>query len=492
MKSVSQPIVKTGAALPSTALVIFGFSGNLSSIKLLPALYHLVKHDMLPKNCKIIGVLRDNEVNLDQIMQGLEITMLRTTRECDADILRKLRSMIMTFQMDSTKPEDFDRLRDLLDSLDAKAETAYQRLYYLAIPPSIFNQTISCLAESGLNKESYGRTSRILVEKPFGTHLADAHDLVKHISKHFDEHQIYRIDHYMAKETTQNILTFRFENPLIEDVWNKQFIDHIQISVLEMIGVAPGRADFYEGMGALRDMVQSHLLQLMATTMMEDPRDSSSEAIHEEKLTLLNSVRPIKKSDIDKLTSRGQYKGYTDDIKRPKSHVETYAALELEVDNPRWEGVPVLLRTGKSMESKLTEINVVFKDRAHRTSLPNILTIRIQPNEGIAIRLNAKKPGFANEFLPVNMDFSYGRSFRVETPDAYERVLVDAMAGDQTLFASSLEVLRCWEIIEPVLQNWQHKKTAPAIYKPGSAGPAEADELANKFTAGWLNSMKYY
>jgi glucose-6-phosphate 1-dehydrogenase len=270
-------------------------------------------------------------------------------------------------------------------------------------------------------------------------------------------------------------------------MWGRQFIDHIQISAIQQKDIE-GRASFYEGMGALRDIVQSHLLQLMSLIMMEAPEKLESEYIHTEKLELLNSVQVVKQNHVDELVVRGQYVGYKNEVSNTESITETYVALKLEVSNSRWGGVPILLRTGKAMHHTSTEINVVFKDRSRRSLPPNILTIRIQPNEGIAIKLTAKKPGFGNEFQPVEMDFNYDNSFKNEQPDAYERVLIDAIAGDQSLFATSAEVLRSWEILEPILQAWESKTEQPQMYEKGNWDPQASVDLAKDYGSEWINN----
>lgn len=473
------------ATLPPTVLTIFGISGNLAQIKLLPALYHLMKKELLPANFKVVGVFRETSIDLDRLMQQVEINLLRKHQDADKTTLDRLRATIIPIVMDSTLSEDQTRLKSLLDQLDTEQGSPYQRLYYLAIPPAVFPNVIHALRDAGLNQETRGSASRILVEKPFGINLESAKQLVEIMSSAFSEQQIYRIDHYLAKENAQNILTFRFNNPFVEDIWGRQYIDHIQITAIESIGI-DNRSNFYEGMGALRDVVQSHLLQLMSLVMMEAPLTMASETIHAEKLALLNAISPILPNHVDELAVRGQYDGYRQEAKNDTSNVETYAALSLEVNNSRWGGVPVLIRTGKALSETRTEISLVFRDRSRRNVPPNILTIRIQPNEGISIRLTAKKPGFDNALQPVDMSFNYQDSFDGENPDAYERVLIDTIVGDQSLFASSEEVLRCWEILEPVIQNWQASQSQPEVYAKGSTGPTAAGTLAHSVGSDWL------
>lgn len=475
----------TAKPLEPTVLTIFGMSGHLSQTKLLPALYHLLAKQLLPEQFAVVGIFRSSSATIDTVMQQVEINLLRKHQDVDPAILKQLRQLIHPVTMDSTNHQDYTSLRQQLDDLDTQAGTNYQRLFYLAIPPDIFSQVIDCLAQSGLSAEDNGQARRLLVEKPFGTNLESARQLVNTLSGHYGEQQIYRIDHYLAKENAQNLLTFRFGNPLIEGIWSRQFIDHIQITAAEAQGI-DARSSFYEGMGALRDFLQSHLMNLLALTTMEAPANMSSDAIHAEKLRLLQEIQPIKQNHVDELAVRGQYQGYRDEVQNPKSITETYAAVCLEINNSRWGGVPILLRTGKHMPQSYTDIKLVFKERSSRSIPANILTVRIQPNEGIAIKLTAKQPGFGNELQPVDMQFNYQDSFDGDSPDAYERVLIDAMAGDQSLFASSEEVLRSWEILEPVLEYWNYNAGQPEEYAQGSTGPEAANALAKSFGTDWL------
>ena len=476
--------------LPPTALVIFGATGNLSGKKIFPALYRLLELGRLPQHFVIIGVVRGSVQKT--IFQDLEITILRQRGSCDPELIAKLKACTELIQMDSTVEDDYCHLKEMLDGVDKKAGVKHNRLYYLAIPPSIFRTVLVCLGAAGLNQED-GAAARILVEKPFGTDLSSARELVATMNAYFSEAQTFRIDHYLAKETAQNILTFRFNNPLIDGIWGRHSIDHIQITSAETNDVAD-RAAFYEGMGALRDIVQSHLLQLVALTMMEVPFPMTAQNMHAERLLLLRSIAPIKPAHISEFAVRGQYEGYKDEVKNPESRVETFAALKIEVLNSRWGGVPVLLRTGKALAASFTEINVVFKDRSRRNVPDNLLTLRIQPNEGVSLRMLAKKPGFSSETEPVEMSFRYDTSFGgARQAAAYERVLVDAMQGDQTLFATSDEVLAAWEILQPVIDEWMDKQTPPpVIYPKGSMGPKESEVLAKEFGTEWLSMIKNF
>ena len=471
-----------------SALIIFGVTGDLAQHMLLPALYHLESQGLLPEKFVIVGIFR-RQPDVSEIIREAEVQLLRTHSNVDLDVLTKLTTRIHTVKMDSTNPDHFKLLTAKLRELDKHAGVKLNHLFYLAIPPNIFKHVIGNLAATGLNgSKGDGRESRVLVEKPFGDDYASASHLIEFMSSRFEESQIFRIDHYLAKETAQNILTFRFNNPLIEGMWSRQFIDHIQITAIEKIGIQ-GRAAFYENIGALRDFVQSHLVQLMALVMMEYPENLTAEAIHKEKLLLLESIEPIAPKHVEDIAVRGQYAGYADEVQNPDSTVETFAALKLEVANSRWGGVPVLLRTGKSTASKATEIVVAFKDRTRRSISDNLLVIRIQPNEGISLKLLAKKPGFSAEVQPVQMEFCYAGVFDGHQPDAYQRVLIDAMRGDQSLFATSAEVLASWRLLQPILDAWKLSDVPPEIYAPGSWGPAGADQLAQNFGTNWVNDQ---
>ncbi len=477
---------KIRSTVAPTALVIFGITGNLAKHMLLPALYHLLSEGLLPEKFEIVGVFR-REPDIDDLLQEAEIQLLRDHDNVDPDLLAALRERIHPIKMDSTDPEGFKRMAKLLAGLEKDTGMRLNRLFYLAIPPSIFKKVIDGLSSAGLNVATDGRASRILVEKPFGYDLTSAQELIDFMSARFTEEQIYRIDHYLAKETAQNILTFRFNNPLIEGIWSRQFIDHIQITAIEKIGIQ-GRVAFYENMGALRDFVQSHLMQLMALVMMEYPPGLTAETIHKEKLLLLESIEQIAPKHVEDIAVRGQYADYRTEVGNSETNTETFAAVKLEVANSRWGGVPVLMRTGKSVAAKATEITVVFKDRTRRDTPDNLLTIRIQPGEGISLKLLAKKPGFSTEVQPVIMDFSYASAFDGHQPDAYERVLIDAMRGDQSLFATSAEVLASWRLIQPILDTWRAGGDAPETYVSDSWGPDGADQLAASFGSSWVNN----
>lgn len=460
------------APLTSALLVIFGITGDLSQRKLLPALYHLTKDNLLPENFKIVGISR-RVITPDEILAKMRQELEDTESKYDQKTLERLAANISTFTMDLTNLEEYKRLKWELDQIEDQAGVCLNRIFYLAIPSQTFGSVVDLLGEAELNTgcQHQATESRLLVEKPFGSDLSSALSLIDQLSKHFSEDQIYRIDHYLAKETAQNILTFRFYNPLFSAVWNHKTIDHIVITAAETIGIE-GRAVFYEQTGALRDVIQNHLLQLLALTTMEKPKDMSAMSIHVEKLKLLKAVVPISPADVPHSSTRGQYANYKKEVKNQDSFTETFAALRLQLDNPRWKGVPLLLVTGKALSEKKTEIAVTFKDPDDPQKTGNTLIIRIEPNEGIGLFVLAKKPGFEHEIQQVHMDFRYSQSFSGIHPDAYERVLVDTIKGDRTLFATSDEVIAAWKIVDPILKAWHANSNDIEQYPEGSQGPS--------------------
>lgn len=453
-------------------LVIFGITGDLAQRKLLPALYQLLKAGDLPEQLHIVGVSR-RDVTKDDVYAKLR-SFVGEFSYADA-VEKKLRDSTVMVQMDLKNP---DAYRELLEHLQG-VEKAYEkvgRLYYLSIPPQAFTPIVKLMGQTGHNKPiKGGEDPHLLIEKPFGYDLASAKQLVRDLSVYFDEDQIYRIDHYVAKETVQNILTFRFQNPLFESVWSREHIDHISITAREQIDIE-GRAAFYEQTGALRDFVQNHLLQLLSITTLRRPAQLESDDIHASKLELLGAVEAITPGKVAARAVRGQYAGYRAEVKNPDSNTETYVRLELQIDNDQWRGVPIVLETGKALEAKRTEISVCFRQSADVPAEQNRLVFRIQPQEGITLRLQTKQPGIKNITADADMDFDYAKSFNQRPAEAYERVIVDAIRGDQTLFASAAEVIRSWEIIENVLQRWQRDSEGMLSYPKGSTGPNEPVE----------------
>jgi glucose-6-phosphate 1-dehydrogenase len=453
-------------------LVIFGITGDLAQRKLLPALYQLAKAQELPEQLRIVGVSR-RDVTKDDVFKQLSTFV--GEQDYGQDIEQHLREHTEMRQMDLLNRADYESLLVHLQQIEDTIGEDGSRLYYLSIPSQAFTPIIKLLGETGHNAPLPGGKDapRLLIEKPFGYDLASARELIGVLEQHFGEGQVYRIDHYVAKETVQNILTFRFHNPLFESIWNNHHIDHIAVVAHEKLDIE-GRANFYEQTGALRDLIQSHLLQLLAITTMARPVQLESTDIHEAKLKLLESVQPIAPNQVSQQALRGQYEGYREEVGNPDSLTETFARVKLWIDNEQWTGVPVTLESGKALSEKLTEISVCFRQPDDAQDEQNKLVFRIQPQEGITLHLQAKQPGIKNITDSVDMDFDYAKSFNQRPAEAYERVIVDAIRGDQTLFASSAEVIRSWEIVENVLEQWSHAADGLRSYAKGSSGPVES------------------
>jgi glucose-6-phosphate 1-dehydrogenase len=489
-------------------MVIFGAGGDLTGRKLIPALFSLTADRLLPAEFQVMGVNRGaaSDASFAEEMRPLvsEFARVQPVRKpAWASFAHQLHYL----EGDLTDPRTYDGLAHSLKELEAQRGSAYgkagaNRLFYLATPPTLYEPILEQLARSGLNQPVEGSWSRIIVEKPFGRDLASAKHLNTAVQATFPEGDVYRIDHYLGKETVQNLLVMRFANGIFEPIWNSQYVDHIQITAAETVGVEH-RGGYYEGAGALRDMVQSHLMQLLTLTAMEPPVAFNSASVRDEKVKVLRSVRPIPRDDVFELTVRGQYRagwvggqrvpGYRQEERvGPTSRTETYAALELRVDSWRWGGVPFFLRTGKRLAKRVTEIAVQFRKVPHslwRTRdgdpygeglAPNLLVLRLQPDEGISLLFGAKVPGQTMEIRPVHMDFLYGSSFAVQAPEAYERLLLDAMLGDATLFTRADEVEASWELLEPPLEVWASSRRAVPGYEAGSWGPKEADKLITR------------
>ncbi|HUW70491.1 MAG TPA: glucose-6-phosphate dehydrogenase [bacterium] len=470
--------------LGSTVLVIFGITGDLSRRKLLPVLLHLAVAGMLPEEFHIVGISRKGTTTADIIGFIRQATALEAV--ASDEMYSRMSSMITMIDMNMSEPAEYTRLADELDRLDRAAGHPLHRMVYLAIPATLFDTVTARLAEADMNAHRKGaRACHLLIEKPFGYNLKSAEALIRGLAERYDESQIYRIDHYLAKETAQNILAFRFENPLFSHTWNRDHISHIMITAVESIGIE-GRAVFYENMGAMRDLVQSHLLQLLALVTMNQPDSMSSEAIHREKERILRHIVPPSPERMEHDAIRGQYATYRAETGNPLSMTETYAAVRLSIDTDEWRGVPVFIRTGKALRDKITEITLVFSN-ADSPGKRNYLTIRIQPNEGIVIDLHIKKPGFDHAIEQVQLDFCYTDKLSIGHPDAYERVLVDAMRGDRTLFASNDEVLSCWRISEPILVAWANPDFPLHQYGNNTWGPEAADAMIADVGLEWLS-----
>ena len=454
--------------LSPSSLVIFGITGDLARRKVLPALYHLSKEKLLPAQFEIIGTSR-RPLTIDELIKEVELCVLEIDNVCDPAALSEFRRHIRLIQLDPSNGDDYDDLRQTLDDIESEHGDCLNRLFYLSIPPQIYGSVVRSLGEHGLNQGcQHGQgASRLLVEKPFGYDYASAEALIATTTDAFTEDQVLRIDHYLAKETAQNILTFRQHNPLFASIWNNQNITSIDIVAYEKIGIE-GRIDFYEQIGALRDLIQSHLLQLLALTTMELPTQiGDSAAIHASKQTLLDAIVAPAPDEVTSDVVRAQYDGYRDEVNNPDSTTETFVSCRFKIDNDRWRGTPITLKTGKAMASKRTDITICF-GHTGSDAADNQLTFRIQPNEGIDIQLLVKKPGYKNEVHPASMDFSYGTTFDGHAhPDAYERVLVDALRGDHSLFATSQEVLTSWRILQPILEQWSQDSGDLKTYHQG-------------------------
>jgi glucose-6-phosphate 1-dehydrogenase len=452
-------------ALNPAIFVIFGITGDLAQRKLLPAMYHLFKENLLHEDTVILGITR-RAVTAKELLGNVELCVNEVDQICDPVALKAVESHLQMHQMSMTEPDDYKNLLKLLNQIEEDKGLCLDRLYYLSIPPQIFGPIVRNLGEQGLNTSCQHATAatRLLVEKPFGFDTASAKELIETTGEWFGEDQLFRIDHYLAKETVQNILTFREQNPLFASVWNSEYISAIDIIAAEKIGIE-NRATFYEQTGALRDFIQSHLIQLLAVVTLDIPDKLTSDAIHTAKAKLLEQIEPI--TDVAKQAWRGQYDGYKQEVGKTDSFVETYAAVRLKIDSPRWQNTQFTLATGKALIDRLTEVRVSF---SNDDQPDNVVTFNIQPNEGISIRLNAKKPGFDNVSEPVSMDFNYQSAFNANGhPDAYERVLVDAVRGDHTLFSTATEVLAAWHVVEAVIQAWAKSGEGLQTYKQGSA-----------------------
>jgi glucose-6-phosphate 1-dehydrogenase len=486
------------------AMVIFGVSGDLTSRKLMPALYDLYVSVPLPPGFSIVGISRRPWSDDDFRTEMRDAVKEHATRPFTEETWDSFARGLFYVQGDFDNPDMYTTLAGRLETVDSERGTNGNRLYYLATPPSFYDAIASNLGRAGLvrRQEIYSDPrangwNRIVIEKPFGHDLKSAQELNAAITPVFAEQQVYRIDHYLGKETVQNVLAFRFANILFEPVWNRHYVDQIQITVAESLGIE-NRASYYEEAGALRDMIQSHMLQLVSVVAMEPPAFFNGDALRDEKIKVLRSVVPPAGDTVASQVVRGQYAhGYVagsevvgyreEDGVSMDSRTETFVALKLEIDNWRWNGVPFYLRTGKRLPRRVTEIAIQFKSVPHlmfklsegQSLPPNVLTMRIQPDEGISLRVAAKVPGAGTKLQPVQMDFDYGASFGQAGPDAYVRLLLDAMLGDPTLFARDDEIDTAWSLMQPILDAWETQPTTLDLpqYEAGTWGPVEAELL---------------
>jgi glucose-6-phosphate 1-dehydrogenase len=477
-----------------TSLVIFGATGDLARRKLLPAIYNLAHEGALPGRFHLVGVARRERSDEEYRTDCERAIRSFSRREPDEEVLRMLLENVRYVSGLFDNPTVYEQLGKMLDGFDEGAGGRLNRAFYLSTAPDFFGVIIGQLGGSGLSRRAETEV-RVIIEKPFGSSLAEAHELNRRVLSVFDETQVFRIDHYLGKETVQNMLAFRFANGMFEPLWNRNYIDYVQITAAEDIGIG-SRADYYDKAGALRDLIQNHMLQLLCHVAMEPPASFTAEDVRNEKVKVLHAIKAPSEREVPEMAVRAQYgpghsggedvPGYLQEEGVPEdSTTETYAALRLEVDNWRWAGVPFYLRAGKRLARKLTEIAVTLKPVPHLAfsqdgSLgvqPNQLILAVQPNEGVTLQLGAKIPGTRMSIRPVNMEFLYGTSFLSQSPEAYERLITDAMRGDPTLFTRNDEVEAQWRVCDPIVNAWAHTPGPLAGYEAGSQGPEQATRI---------------
>ncbi len=478
----------------SSTIVIFGASGDLTSRKLIPALYHLHRKGRIEGDLCVVGVSRTPYTDAAWREELAKTTAQFTGDSFHQDQWDAFAACVHYQPGDIGKPEDFEALAERLEEIEGGE--ARQRLYYLSTAPRFYEPAIAHLGKAGLTCEDRA-SCRVIVEKPFGTDLDSAHTLNEAIHKSFAEHQVYRIDHYLGKETVQNLMVLRFGNAIFEPLWNRNFIDHVQITVAEEV-VVGSRAGYYDGAGVVRDMIQNHLLQLLMVTAMEPPAQYNATTIRNEKVKVLEAVREQTQDEILENTFRGQYRGYTAaEGVEPTSRTATFAALKLSIDNWRWHGVPFYLRSGKAMSCRTTQIVIQFREPPHQLfdsaggSLrgANRLVIQVQPAEGIQLHFQTKVPDQGMKTRETDLSFDYRREFRGGMPEAYERLLLDALEGDASLFARADEVEAAWRVCDPILQAWQGSdRPTLYMYDPGFWGPTECTEWMNRQGREWFDT----
>jgi glucose-6-phosphate 1-dehydrogenase len=485
-------------------VIIFGASGDLTKRKLLPALYRLTQERLLPAEFAILGFSRSpmsHEEFRDKMKDA--IVTYSEAKRVDETVWQSFAQGMYYISGDINDPDCYKRMNELLDQIDRERGTAGNRVFYLSVAPSLYSEAVEQIGAVGLAQPKEGSWVRIIIEKPFGHDLESAKQLNVDVAKVFEEDQVYRIDHYLGKETVQNLLVFRFANGIFEPVWNRRYIDHVQITNAEAIGVE-GRGGYYETAGVLRDMIQNHVFQVLSLVAMEPPISLSANAVRDEKIKAMHAVRPFLPETVAENVVRGQYGpgsvggkdviGYRQEPGvNPESATDTYVALKMYFDNWRWAGVPFYLRSAKRMPKRVTEIAIHFKQAPHllfssiaqQQLEPNVLVVRIQPDEGITLRVGAKVPGQITRIRWVNMDFRYGASFGVSSPEAYERLLLDCILGDSTLYARRDMTERGWEIVMPILESWRDTKPDFPNYEAGTWGPEAADEMLERDGRQW-------
>src|ERR1700674_1809982 len=500
------------AKAPPCAIVIFGASGDLTKRLLMPALYNLAKAGRLSDKFALIGVDRSEKSHEDfreELAEGVRRFVSDTAEASvaepfDAKTWDFLAARMTHVDGNVLQPELYGRLADALKAIEAEHGTGGNVIFYLAVASSLFGPVIDGLAASGLTEEKDGRWRRVIIEKPFGTDLASARALDARLLKVLSESQIYRMDHFLGKETVQNIMVLRFANGIFEPLWNRDHIDHVQITVAETVGVER-RAGFYEATGALRDMVPNHVFQLLSLTAMEPPNSFAADAVRTEKDKVLEAVVPLDLEEVRRRVVRGQYSAGTvlgrpvkayreEEGVAPESMTETYVAMRLAIDNWRWADVPFYLRTGKSLARRTTEIAIQFKrvpfalfrDTPVDTLAPNVLVLQLQPDEGISLQFGAKKPGLEIHLGGVRMDFRYRDYFNTEPSTGYETLVYDCMIGDATLFQRADSVEAGWAVVQPILDLWHDDKSVPLeFYTAGTAGPDAAEQLLWRSGRKW-------
>jgi glucose-6-phosphate 1-dehydrogenase len=502
--------LRAGVRLERTAepciVVIFGATGDLTKRKLVPALYRLVQERLVPAEFAIVGAAR-TEMTSEEFRANMKdaIIQFSEAKSVDEEVWESFAQGLHYLKVDIGTSEDYGKLSAKLDEIDGERGTQGNRVFYLSTAPTLYAEAVRQLGGSGLAKPKDKGWVRVIIEKPFGTDLASAQALNHDIHQHLDESQIYRIDHYLGKETVQNLLVFRFANGIYEPLWNRQYIDHVQITNAETVGVE-GRGGYYEKAGVVRDMLQNHVFQVLSLVAMEPPASLNSESVRDEKIKAMTSVRPFTPERIRAECVRGQYgpgsingkpvPGYREEEGvAPDSATETFAMLTMYFDNWRWSGVPFYIRSGKRLAKRVTEIAIQFKDAPHKLfgsemmeqMTPNQLIIRVQPDEGITMRVAAKVPGQVTRIRDVNMDFRYGASFGVQLAEAYERLLLDCILGDPTLYARTDMTERGWEIVMPILEEWAATKADAPFpnYEAGTWGPQATHDLLEKEGRRW-------